>query len=180
MIRLSSRLQAMPEWVVDYVLVHELAHLPSRRHGPAVPGWSSATRAERTQACLEVPGLAPGRGNRPARLAWELPGGRRRLMLTWDQGGTLADRFRSHAGEAHPPVRATRCAAMADDWEAGGPVRTICAGYEQAPHGSALPLRLLAGVFRLVLTDQAPELVPFYPCLGGDDDPARPGRCCGR
>jgi hypothetical protein len=30
---------------------------------------------------------------------------------------------------------------------------------------------LLAGVFRLVLTDQAPELVPFYACLGGRADP---------
>jgi hypothetical protein len=91
-------------------------------------------------------------------------------MLTWDQGGTLADRFRSHAGEAtHLYGYAMR--GMADDWEAGGPVRTVCAGYEHAPRGSSLPLRLLAGVFRLVLTDQAPELVPFYPCLGGRADP---------
>ena len=81
-------------------------------------------------------------------------------MLSWDRGDTLADRFRSHAGAAcHLYGHAMR--GMADDWEAGGPVRTICAGYEQAPPGSALPLRLLAGVFRLVLTDQAPELVPF-------------------
>ena len=38
--------------------------------------------------------------------------------------------------------------AMADDWEAGGPVRTVCAGYEDAPPGAAIQLRLLAGVFR--------------------------------
>jgi hypothetical protein len=62
---------------------------------------------------------------------------------------------------------------MADDWETGGPVRAICAGHESAPSGSALPLRLLAGVFRLVLTGRAPELVPFYPCLGGQEDPAQ-------
>ena len=91
-------------------------------------------------------------------------------MLSWDQGRTLADRFRSQAGEAsHLYGHAMR--GMADDWDAGGPVRTLCAGYEQAPSGSALSLRLLAGVFRLVLTDQAPELVPFYPCLGGRADP---------
>jgi hypothetical protein len=91
-------------------------------------------------------------------------------MPTWDRGLTLADRFRSHAGDAtHLYGHAMR--KMADDWETGGPVRTICTGYEQAPSGSALPLRLLAGVFRLVLTDQAPELVPFYPCLGGQADP---------
>jgi predicted metal-dependent hydrolase len=33
-IRLSDRLQAMPEWVVDYVLLHELAHLLQPSHGP--------------------------------------------------------------------------------------------------------------------------------------------------
>jgi hypothetical protein len=93
-------------------------------------------------------------------------------MVRWDHGRTLADRFRSHAGVAtHLYGHAMR--GMADDWEAGGPVRAICAGYESAPTGSALPLRLLAGVFRLVLTDRAPELVGFYPCLGGDDDPAQ-------
>ena len=31
-IRLSHRLQAMPEWVVDYVLVHELVHLVEPTH----------------------------------------------------------------------------------------------------------------------------------------------------
>jgi hypothetical protein len=56
---------------------------------------------------------------------------------------------------------------MADDWEAGGPIRVICRGYEKAPRGAAIHLRLLAGVFRLVLTGRAPELVRFYPCLGG-------------
>lgn len=31
-IRLSDRLQQMPDWVADYVLVHELAHLLERTH----------------------------------------------------------------------------------------------------------------------------------------------------
>jgi predicted metal-dependent hydrolase len=31
-IRLSHRLQAMPEWVVDYVLLHELTHLVEADH----------------------------------------------------------------------------------------------------------------------------------------------------
>ncbi len=33
-IRLSDRLQGMPEWVIDYVLLHELAHLLQPSHGP--------------------------------------------------------------------------------------------------------------------------------------------------
>ena len=33
-IRVSSRLAAFPSWVLDYVLVHELAHLLVPSHGP--------------------------------------------------------------------------------------------------------------------------------------------------
>lgn len=33
-IRLSDRLHGMPQWVVDYVLLHELAHLIEANHGP--------------------------------------------------------------------------------------------------------------------------------------------------
>lgn len=34
-IRISDRMAAFPPWVVDHVIVHELAHLVERRHGPA-------------------------------------------------------------------------------------------------------------------------------------------------
>ena len=33
-VRVSSRLAAYPPWVLDYVLVHELAHLAVANHGP--------------------------------------------------------------------------------------------------------------------------------------------------
>lgn len=33
-IRVSNRLASMPEWVLDSVIVHELAHLEESNHGP--------------------------------------------------------------------------------------------------------------------------------------------------
>ena len=38
-IRLSERLQTMPTWVVDYVLVHELAHLLEPGHDEKFWAW---------------------------------------------------------------------------------------------------------------------------------------------
>lgn len=46
-IRLSNRLQGMPGWVVDYVLVHELAHLLVPGHGPDF--WAEVERFPRTE-----------------------------------------------------------------------------------------------------------------------------------
>ena len=52
-IRLSERLQAMPDWVVDYVLVHELAHLLERNHDQRFWGWVDRyPRAERAKGYL--------------------------------------------------------------------------------------------------------------------------------
>lgn len=48
-IRVSDRLVGMPEWVLDYVLVHELAHLVVAGHGPEfwelVDAYPHAARA---------------------------------------------------------------------------------------------------------------------------------------
>ncbi|MFT4165964.1 MAG: DUF2332 domain-containing protein [Microlunatus sp.] len=87
-------------------------------------------------------------------------------MTGFDRGPALADRFRAHAGDqTHLYGYAMR--GLADDLEAGGPTRDVVRGYEDAPVGSVIQLRLLAGIFRLVLTHRAPELEPYYPCLGG-------------
>lgn len=92
-------------------------------------------------------------------------------MPEFDSGRTLADRFRRHAGtDTH--LYGCLMRSMADDFEAGGPVADVCRGYENAPEGSAIQLRVLAGVFRIVLTGRADELRPYYPVLGGTDDPA--------
>lgn len=53
-IRLSRRLQEMPDWVVDYVLVHELAHLIEPGHNPRFWGWVARyPDAERAKAWLD-------------------------------------------------------------------------------------------------------------------------------
>lgn len=53
-IRLSDRLQQMPAWVVDYVLLHELAHLLERGHGQRFWRWvDQYPRAERAKGYLE-------------------------------------------------------------------------------------------------------------------------------
>lgn len=53
-IRLSARLQGMPSWVVDYVLVHELAHLLESGHGARFWAWVERyPRAERARGYLE-------------------------------------------------------------------------------------------------------------------------------
>ncbi|GAA4904302.1 hypothetical protein GCM10023223_21190 [Stackebrandtia albiflava] len=66
-IRLSSRLAAMPSWVIDYVLLHELAHLVIPRHGRDF--WRLLERypkTERARGYLE--GIADA-GLEPAQAA---------------------------------------------------------------------------------------------------------------
>ncbi|MDQ1643497.1 MAG: hypothetical protein QOJ90_2848 [Actinomycetota bacterium] len=60
-IRLSTRLQGMPSWVVDYVLVHELAHLLVAGHGARFWALVEAfPRAERARGYLEGVAAAAG------------------------------------------------------------------------------------------------------------------------
>jgi len=67
-IRLSHRLQPMPPWVIDYVLVHELAHLVEPTHSAAfwrlVAGYPDA---ERAKGYLE--GYLAGQGMPPQEAA---------------------------------------------------------------------------------------------------------------
>lgn len=53
-IRLSARLQQVPAWVVDYVLVHELAHLIEAGHTPEFWAWVERyPKAEKAKGYLE-------------------------------------------------------------------------------------------------------------------------------
>jgi len=56
---------------------------------------------------------------------------------------------------------------LADDLEAGGPTARVLRGHENDAGPSALALRLLGSVHRLVLAGSAPELAPYYPTVGG-------------
>jgi predicted metal-dependent hydrolase len=60
-IRLSHRVQDMPDWVLDYVLLHELAHLVVPSHNSAF--WNLVARyprAERARGYLEGVSAASG------------------------------------------------------------------------------------------------------------------------
>jgi predicted metal-dependent hydrolase len=65
-IRLSHRLTKMPNWVRDYVLMHELAHLEEANHGPRF--WKLVNRyplTERARGYLIAVGLEEDRIGEP-------------------------------------------------------------------------------------------------------------------
>ena len=73
--------------------------------------------------------------------------------------------------EIGSPMYADLMARAADDLEAGGPVSEVVGGHEDAPGPSALGLRLLGSVHRLVLERRAGALAAFYPSVGGRWEP---------
>ncbi len=82
----------------------------------------------------------------------------------------LADQFREHFGH-QDHLYGVLLEHLADDLEAGGPTAEICVDHLEAPRGHAVSLRLLAGIFRIVLRGEAPELTRFYASLGGTAQP---------
>ena len=85
----------------------------------------------------------------------------------------LVDSFRRQ-GEAceslGSPMYAALLARLADDIDRGGVTAGLLVGHEDDPGPSALALRLLGSVHRLVLERRAPELALFYPSVGGTWD----------
>ncbi len=71
-IRLSHRLQSMPSWVIDYVLVHELCHLLEPGHDRAFWAWAERYPAHRTGPRL--PGGGGGGGSAAGAVGLRLAG----------------------------------------------------------------------------------------------------------
>jgi predicted metal-dependent hydrolase len=62
-IRISDKIEGMPQWVIDYVILHELAHLVVPGHGPDF--WSVLEPypdLARAKAFLDGAAFAMGRG----------------------------------------------------------------------------------------------------------------------
>ena len=82
-VRISTRLAGLPGWVLDYVIVHELAHLEVPRHNRAF--WSLVgryPRCERARGYLMAKGMDdldnPGEVDPPVPGSPSRPTGRRR------------------------------------------------------------------------------------------------------
>jgi predicted metal-dependent hydrolase len=76
-IRLSDRMMSMPSWVIDYVLVHELAHLIEVGHGPRFQALVDVyPKAERARGYLL--GIVAGEAAAESSAAGPPPGGPQR------------------------------------------------------------------------------------------------------
>jgi hypothetical protein len=89
-----------------------------------------------------------------------------------DVRATLARRLRTQGracAEIGSPLYAGILEHAAVDVEAGGVVRDVLDGHEHDPGPSALALRLLGAVHRMVLEGTVPDLARHYPSAGGTD-----------
>ena len=75
--------------------------------------------------------------------------------------------------ELGSPFYAALLDDVADDVETGGPAAAIFADFATETGWSALALRLMGSVHRLVLAGEAPALAARYPSTGGDGDAER-------
>jgi hypothetical protein len=84
---------------------------------------------------------------------------------------TLADLVAFQAEQcerAGSPLYARILGDVHHDVRDGGVVAEVLAGHEHDPFGSALVLRLMGAVHRIVLEGRAPALAACYPSAGGD------------
>src|SRR4051795_12181329 len=82
----------------------------------------------------------------------------------------IPERFRWQAGwcvQLGSPLYGDLLERAAADFEADGPCAALLEGHEGDSLGSALPLRFMGAIHRLVLSGRAPELAGFFPSAGG-------------
>ncbi|WP_130648822.1 M48 family metallopeptidase [Egicoccus halophilus] len=92
-IRISDRLASAPDWVLDAVLVHELAHLRERGHGPAfralVRRYPATERARGWLEGYDAGRLAAATPGDDGRLPAVIPDGDGRAAAMPDDDGRL-------------------------------------------------------------------------------------------
>jgi hypothetical protein len=76
----------------------------------------------------------------------------------------------AYCGRLGSPLYEALLSHAADDAAAGGVVAAVLDGYPHEPIYSAMALRFMGGVHRLVLEGRAPALAAHYPSVGGDGD----------
>ena len=89
----------------------------------------------------------------------------------WEDAETIGGllRYQSAAcGWVGSPLYEELLGRAADDFERGGPTASVLAGHEDDPKDSALALRLMGAVHRLVLEGAVPELAERYRSEDGD------------
>jgi hypothetical protein len=90
-----------------------------------------------------------------------------------EEAATVAGQLRFQAAacaQLGSPLYADLLSRAAEDYERGGPTRRVLAGHEEDPQGSALALRLMGAVHRLVLEGAAPALAGRYRAGDGDGE----------
>jgi hypothetical protein len=78
-----------------------------------------------------------------------------------------------YCGKLGSPFYDVLLGRAADDAQAGGPIVAVFDGYPHEPIASAMALRLMGGMHRLVLEGRIPELAAHYASVGGDGDAER-------
>jgi hypothetical protein len=106
-------------------------------------------------------------------MPWEAPGLKGGSAPAWEDATTVAGllRFQSEACRwVGSPLYEALLARAAADHDAGGPTRPLLEGHEGDPKDSALALRMMGAVHRLVLEGRAPALAERYRAGDGDHD----------
>jgi hypothetical protein len=88
----------------------------------------------------------------------------------------LTEAIRTQAvacGRLGSPMYADLLTVLADDAAAGGATARVLAGLEDAPGPSAVALRLMGSLHRLVLEGRAPQVAGYVPSVGGTWHPER-------